>query len=136
MFLMVDLVGVVFFELAVGVAGDVFQGEGVGALDEQSYGDDESLLYGGVDHAAIDGQAQRVVERDGHVAEILVELYVNGVVIHVGFDIVGTCAEVKPPLEIDLLGSAWRVGGLASGRRSNGAHAKQQECFDFHFRLF
>lgn len=50
MFLMVDLVGVVFFELAVGVAGDALKDNGIDTVDETRDGDDDLLLDGGVHH--------------------------------------------------------------------------------------
>jgi hypothetical protein len=44
---MVDLVGVVFFELAVGVAGDALKDNGIDTVDETRDGDDDLLLDGG-----------------------------------------------------------------------------------------
>lgn len=81
MFLMVDLVGVVFFELAVGVAGDALKDNGIDTVDETRDGDDDLLLDGGVHHVAVDNQAVRAVNDDTDIAQVLVELDVKRVFV-------------------------------------------------------
>lgn len=95
MFLMVDLVGVVFFELAVGVAGDALKDNGIDTVDETRDGDDDLLLDGGVHHVAVDNQAVRAVNCDTNIAEILVKIDVDKVLVCIGLHVVGAVVDIQ-----------------------------------------
>ena len=69
-----------------GVAVGVVQHHGVGVRSCGGDGDDDHLLDGGVDHAAVEHEVVAVVDGDAHIAETFVEVDINGIICHFRFD--------------------------------------------------
>lgn len=79
-------------KIALGIAKGIAEFDGVGAAGCRCDGDDDHLLHGGVDHGAVGHKAGTVVDGDAHVAEVLIEGDIDGLVVGTGYDGVGADA--------------------------------------------
>ena len=134
----------VLLKVALGIVVGVAQLDGVSVCRSGGEGDDDHLLDGGVDHGAVDLLTVAVVDGDVHVAEVLVELDVDGIVACAGFDGVGTDAEHHIPPKYDFIipirnkvQFTSRVScccnglGVPSGKNHNAENG-EEKCFFVH----
>ena len=135
------------FKIAFGVAVGVVEDYGVGAAYGACDGNDHQLLRGSVDYTIVNEDACGVVERNAHIAEILVEVDVNSLFCRTCFDVIGTSIDIQLALQSDLFSSAWNVvvfhvhidkdllwvGGLCfPSAETQGAKACENENFFLH----
>lgn len=99
----------IVFKIPINIAVGAVELDGVGAAGRRRERNDDYLLHGGVHHGAVHHKAYFVVYGDAHIAEVLVEADIDGIVTGTSYNGVRTYAIHQRTSQINFVKSTWHI---------------------------